>query len=123
MPPVCIWVLGERQLGGGFGAIAGFLHLLGFVLGFENLDERGPAPSSIVERLRCRRRIWMFGGVLLVHVRFFLRTLGEAFPIAAKFVVEKLEGGQIGPFGAGEFLDDELHVLLVVFRTKMRVAL
>src|SRR5512143_2628814 len=60
----------------------------------------------------------MFGRVLLIHVGFLLGTFLVAFPVAAALRFQEVEGGEIGPLGAGEFLDHELHVLVVHFGVK-----
>src|SRR6266576_3881734 len=70
-------------------------------------------PGCVIESLRSSGGLLVFFGVLLVHVSFFFRTLCRCLPIAAEFVFEQVEGGEISPFCAGKFLDHQLHPLLI----------
>ncbi len=51
--------------------------------------------------------------VVLVDVTFFFRTLGQAFPLTAKFVVDHVISRKVGPLGMRVFLDDLFHELVV----------
>src|SRR6202521_2639998 len=55
----------------------------------------------------------MLTNILFVNLRFLLRTLGQAFPLAAKLVVNQVIRGKVFPFAMGIFLDDLLHELIV----------
>ncbi len=55
----------------------------------------------------------MFFYVFLVHFGFLVGAFGGALPVAAEFVVEQVEGGEVGPFCAGKFFHYQFHGLFV----------
>src|ERR1700756_1413985 len=80
-------------------------------------------PGSVIKCLGGSGGLFVLLGVLLVHVGFFFRTLRRRLPIAAEFVFEQVEGGEVGPFCAGKFLDHQLHPLLIDLAAHVGVAL
>ena len=72
--------------------------LIRFVL--VHFDERRAPRGCVVQSLRGRGRLRVLFRVVFVEVGFFLRTLRQAFPVAAEFVFEQSEGGEVGPFRA-----------------------
>src|SRR5712692_10063420 len=55
----------------------------------------------------------MFFYVFLVHLGFFVGAFGRTLPVAAEFVVEQMEGGEVGPVCAGKFFHYQFHRLFV----------
>src|SRR5579871_6476866 len=72
------------------------LRFRGFFLiwfGPVDLDEGGAPPGCVVQGFGGGRRLRMIFRVILVEVGFFIGTFRQAFPLAAKLVVDHAESG------------------------------
>src|SRR5271154_3388270 len=97
----------------------GFVGLLVLVVGGVHIGRRCLPPCRLVQRLGSLGTLRGIVGILEVQLRFFLRALLRALPVAANLVIQHVVGGQIGPLAAWIHLLDLLHLVIVKLLAKV----